>query len=153
MHFKGIICFSWSPRLISLTKHIFSDERCVLWFGRGGWGQAFAVGHETSAASGRQRQPLVRLPQPKLISGWTHPKGTRSLGFCTTVQQLRLDFVSYWISSNHGGLESWDQSRSRSRSSFMSRLTFENRWEYPSCQDQLFFSRSRFLKLKFFGWD
>jgi hypothetical protein len=61
--------------LVHLTESIrrntffFSDERRVLRFGRGGGGQAFAVGHETSAASGRQRQPLVRLPQPKLISG------------------------------------------------------------------------------------
>jgi hypothetical protein len=30
--------------------------------------------------------------------------------------------------------------------SFVLRLTFENRRECPSCRDQLFFSRSRFLK-------
>jgi hypothetical protein len=34
-----------------------------------------------------------------------------------------------------GGLDSRDQSRSRSRTSFVSRLTFENRRDYPSCQD------------------
>ncbi len=57
-----------------------------------------------------------------------------------------------WIFFNLGGLDSRDQSRSRLRLSFVSRLTFENR-EYPSCQDQLFFSWLRFLKLRFFGQD
>ncbi len=46
---------------------------------------------------------------------------------------------------NPGGLDSRDQLRSRSRTSFTSRLTFENRRECPSCWDQLFFSQSRFL--------
>jgi hypothetical protein len=43
-----------------------------------------------------------------------------------------------------GGLDGRDQSRSRSRTSFVSRLTFENRRDYPSHQDQLLkVSRSR----------
>jgi hypothetical protein len=52
-----------------------------------------------------------------------------------------------------GGLDSRDQSRSRSRFLDLSRPTFENRWECPSCRDQLFFPRSRFLKLRLFNWD
>ncbi len=51
----------------------------------------------------------------------------------------------------HGGFDSRNQSRLRT--SFMSRLTFENRWECPSCQDQLFFSRLRFLKSRLFSQD
>jgi hypothetical protein len=35
----------------------------------------------------------------------------------------------------------------------VSRLTFENRQECPSCRDQLFFSRLRFLKLRLFSRD
>ena len=35
----------------------------------------------------------------------------------------------------------------------MSRLTIENRRECPSCRDQLFFSQSRFLKLRLFSRD
>jgi hypothetical protein len=31
----------------------------------------------------------------------------------------------------------------------VSRLTFENRRDYPSCPDQLFFSPSRFFKSRF----
>jgi hypothetical protein len=50
---------------------------------------------------------------------------------------------SYW--HNPGGLDSRDQSRSRT--SFVSRLTFLN------CRDILFFSRSRFLKSRFFSQD
>ena len=43
-----------------------------------------------------------------------------------------------------GGLDGRDQSRSRSRTSFVSRLTFENRRDYPSRRDQLLkVSRSR----------
>jgi hypothetical protein len=43
-----------------------------------------------------------------------------------------------------GGLDGRDQSRSRT--SFVSRLTFENRWDYPSRRDQLLkVSRSRVL--------
>jgi hypothetical protein len=41
--------------------------------------------------------------------------------FVTLVQ-----FVFHWIFCNPGGLDSWDQSRSRSRTSFVSRLTFLN---------------------------
>ena len=45
----------------------------------------------------------------------------------------------------------------RSRMSIVSRLSFENRRDYPSCWDQcwdqLFFSQSRFLKSRFFGQD
>ncbi len=52
----------------------------------------------------------------------------------------------FWF-YNLGGLDSRDQSRSRLRSSFVSRLTFENRREYPSCQDQLFFFLGRDLSL------
>ncbi len=36
-----------------------------------------------------------------------------------------------------GGLDVRDQSRSRSRTSIASRLTFENRRDYPSRRDQL----------------
>jgi hypothetical protein len=54
------------------------------------------------------------------------------------------------IFRNLGGLDSGDQSRSRSRSSFMWRLTFENRREYPSCQDQLFFFSVEIFKIEIF---
>jgi hypothetical protein len=53
--------------------------------------------------------------------------------------------------NKHGGLNSQDQLRSRT--SFVSRLTFENYQECPSCRDQLFFSWSRFLKLRLFNPD
>jgi len=55
---------------------------------------------------------------------------------------------TYLIKHNFkvGGLDSRDQLRSRSRTSFMSILTFENRRECPSCRDQLLkVSRSRDL--------
>jgi hypothetical protein len=50
----------------------------------------------------------------------------------------------------HGGLDSRDQSRSRSRMSFVSRLTFENRRECPSCWDQLFFFSVKIFKIETF---
>jgi hypothetical protein len=37
-----------------------------------------------------------------------------------------------------GGVESWDQSRSRSRFHDLSRSTFETCRDYPSCRDQNF---------------
>ncbi len=52
-----------------------------------------------------------------------------------------------------GGLDVRDQPRSRLRTSIASRLTFENGQDYPSRRDQLFFSRSRFLKLRLFSRD
>jgi hypothetical protein len=55
--------------------------------------------------------------------------------------------------SNHGGLDSRDQSRSRSRTSYVSRLTFLNCRDFLDGRDQLFFSRSRFLKSRFFSRD
>ncbi len=42
-----------------------------------------------------------------------------------------------------GGLDVRDQSRSRSRMSIVSRLTFENRRDYPSRQDRLLFYLGR----------
>jgi hypothetical protein len=68
-------------------------------------------------------------------------------------KNLHWRSISFWLFSKVGGLDSRDQSRSRSRMSFVSRLTFENRRECPSCWDQLFFSRSRFLKPRFFNRD
>jgi hypothetical protein len=56
-------------------------------------------------------------------------------------------FITHRVKNKHGGLDSRDQSRSRLRTSFVLRLTFENRRECPSCQDQFFFcSRPRFFK-------
>jgi hypothetical protein len=46
-------------------------------------------------------------------------------------------FVYFGTRSKVGGLDSRDQSRSRT--SIVSWLTFENRRDYPSCQDQLFY--------------
>ncbi len=66
------------------------------------------------------------------------------------IYSVRMAFLE---KTKVGGLNSWDQSGSRSRTSIVSRLTFENRQGYPSCQDQLFLSRSRFLKSRFFSWD
>ncbi len=43
---------------------------------------------------------------------------------------------------NFGGLDSWDQSRSRSRTSFVSRLTFLNCRDFLDGRDQLFFFSS-----------
>ena len=55
---------------------------------------------------------------------------------------------------NPGGLNVRDKSRSRSKTSIVSRLTFENRRDYPSRRDQLFFFLVvRFLKLRLFGRD
>ncbi len=42
-----------------------------------------------------------------------------------------------------GGLDVWDQSRSRSRTSIVSRLTFENGRDYPSRRDWLLFYLGR----------
>ncbi len=38
-----------------------------------------------------------------------------------------------------GGLDVWDQSRSRARTSIVWRLTFKNRRDFPSRRDWLFF--------------
>jgi hypothetical protein len=56
----------------------------------------------------------------------------------------------YCMFFKHGGLDSRDQSRSRSRTSFMSRLIFENRRECPSCWDQLFFFSVEIFKIEIF---
>jgi hypothetical protein len=63
--------------------------------------------------------------------------------FCVVIT---FDKVMEWWNTKVGGLNSRDQSRSRSRMSFVSWPTFENRRECPSCRDQLFFSKLRFLK-------
>ncbi len=61
-----------------------------------------------------------------------------------------------------GGLDSRDQSRSRSRFLDLSRPTFENRWECPSCQDQLLKTVENFHRVEinffflgqdFLNWD
>ncbi len=52
--------------------------------------------------------------------------------------------------SKVGGLDGRDQSRSRSRTSIVSRLTFENRRDYPSCRDQLFFISVEIFKIEIF---
>jgi hypothetical protein len=70
----------------------------------------------------------------------------------STFNSRKTDFVE-WNIFKFGGLDSRDQSRSRSRTSFVSRLTFFKCRDYPSRRDQLFFSRSRFLKLRFFSQD
>jgi hypothetical protein len=57
---------------------------------------------------------------------------------------LLWDFVS------PGGLDSWDRSRSRSRTSFVSRLTFLKCRDYPSRRDQLFFFSVNIFKIKVF---
>jgi hypothetical protein len=49
-----------------------------------------------------------------------------------------------------GGLDSRDLSRLRSRTSFVSRLTFLKCRDYPSCQGQLFFSLVQIFKIKIF---
>ncbi len=49
-----------------------------------------------------------------------------------------------------GGLDSRDLLRSRSRTSFVSRLTYLKCRDYPSCQDQLFFSLVQIFKIKIF---
>ncbi len=43
----------------------------------------------------------------------------------------------------HGGLDSRDQSRSRSRTSIVSRQTFENGRDYPERRDRLLFYLGR----------
>ena len=59
--------------------------------------------------------------------------------------------ICYWLSKmcKVGGLDSQDQSRSRSRLSLVSRPTFETCQDYPSCQDWKFFSQDFkfFLKI------
>jgi hypothetical protein len=52
-----------------------------------------------------------------------------------------------------GGPDSRDQSRSRLRFLDLSRSTFEKCRDYPYCQDNIFFSQSRFLKLRLLNWD
>ncbi len=52
-----------------------------------------------------------------------------------------------------GGLDSQDQSRSRSRTSIVSRLTFENCRDYPSFRDQLFFISVEIFQSRFFSRD
>jgi hypothetical protein len=64
---------------------------------------------------------------------------------CAPVNKVRL--VAFL---KHGGLDSRDQSRSRSKTSFVSRLTFEKCRECPSCQDQLFFFSVEIFKIKTF---
>jgi hypothetical protein len=52
--------------------------------------------------------------------------------------------------TNPGGLHSREQSRSRSRTSIVSRLTFENSRDYPSRRDQFFFISVEIFKIKTF---
>ncbi len=79
--------------------------------------------------------------------------------FRSTAKICKLFFGSWSklfksLKYNPGGLDVRDQSRSRSRTSITSRLTFENGRDYPSRLDQLFFfSRSRFLKSRLFSRD
>jgi hypothetical protein len=51
---------------------------------------------------------------------------------------------------NLGGLDSRDQSRSRSRTSFVSRLTFLKCQNYPSHRDQLFFFSVEIFEIEIF---
>ncbi len=75
--------------------------------------------------------------------------------FTNAIGNLRLKdsflwYVCAFIHFKHGGLDSRDQSRSRSRTSFVSRLTFENRRECPSYWDQLFFFSVEIFKIETF---
>jgi hypothetical protein len=65
----------------------------------------------------------------------------------------KICHIFHWQISKVGGLDSRDQSRSRSRMSFMSRLTFLKCRDFLDGGDQLFFSWSRFLKSRFFNQD
>ncbi len=56
--------------------------------------------------------------------------------------------ITQQVKNKHGGLDSRDQSRSRTFS--VLRLTFENRRECPSCQDQLFFFSAKIFKIETF---
>jgi hypothetical protein len=63
---------------------------------------------------------------------------------CKSSILILKKYIFEYIFFKLGGLDGRDQSRSRSRTSFVSRLTFENRRDYPSRRDQLLkVSRSR----------
>ncbi len=57
---------------------------------------------------------------------------------------------TWGIKIKPGGLDSQDQSRSRSRTSLVSRLTFLKCRDYPSRQDQLFFFSVEIFKIETF---
>ncbi len=61
-----------------------------------------------------------------------------------------LIMITVQILIKVGGLDSRDQSRSRSRTSFVSRLTFENCRDYPSCRGQNFLSSVEIFKIETF---
>jgi hypothetical protein len=83
-----------------------------------------------------------------------NPTYSQKIAFRLKENGDKSGFIVWLILYKVGGLDGRDQSRSRSRTSMVSRLTFENCRDYPSCRDQLFFlSRLRFLKLRFFNWD
>jgi hypothetical protein len=70
-----------------------------------------------------------------------------------TVPHLKWHFWrKFSIFCKPGGLDSPDQSRLRSRLSFMLRSNFIKCQDYPSCQHQNF-SQLWFLKLRFFSRD
>ncbi len=69
---------------------------------------------------------------------------------CLSKPQERKFTKRYYEKGKHGGLDSRDQSRSRSRTSIVSRLTFENGRDYPSRQDQFFFISVEIFKIETF---
>jgi len=58
---------------------------------------------------------------------------------------VQVTTATKWVWHKPGGLNSRDQLRSRM--SKVSRLTFENRWDYPSFWDQLFFISVEIFKI------
>ncbi len=75
---------------------------------------------------------------------------SKLLNLCRMVFLLKKNLKCFCNKINPGGLDSRDQSRSRSRTSIVSRLTFENRQDYPSCRDQLFFILVKIFKIEIF---
>jgi len=80
---------------------------------------------------------------------------TFSAEYYIVICQTKATFTKSVKNKHHltkpGGLNSRDQSRSRSRTSLVLRPTFLKCQDYPSRRDRLFFSRSSFSKLRFFN--
>ncbi len=90
------------------------------------------------------RATMCALPTTTLLKDRNNKFKSKFLQKCMSESQIivlasRVRRLIFELIIKVGGLDSRDQSRSRSRTSIVSRLTFENRRDYPSCRDQLFF--------------
>ncbi len=148
--YQNQICFFSSRSSPKSTRSTFQRRRP--------WGSPSAARHRRTSSDSSSRWTRFRSSSPttqqqRLLLNRRKPneedflaraKQESSIGQKTQVRNC------YCMITEPGGLDVRDQSRSRSRTSIASRLTFENRQDYSSRRDRFLFylCRDFFVEIK-----